>query len=213
MQSPPSWCHLSRLLEQHPSTTAEVESTILALKITYPWIQAPLIILTDGPWLTDKPRYVHKSHIVAQDENYRIAVNNITRTGRDWEEGDEKYLRYLLCYPSGWCATFPSHHEDAWVQYIRHQFPHIENLCPILDDMTWPEEIGLLAGDYGPGFPSYQLLANATTFYFYNFDTGALFRAGNTLEEVYQGLYQRRWWFEPVGNAERWFLEPDSGSE
>ena len=210
---PPSWCHLSRLLERYPETAAEVELTILALKTAYPWIQSPLIILPDGPWLTDKPHYVHKSHIMTQDENYRIAADNIAATGRIWEEEDEKYLRYLLCYPSAWCATTSSHHEDAWVQYIRHQFPHVKNLRPILDDMTWPEEIKLLPGDYGPGFPEYQLLANATTFYFYNFDTDALFRAGNTLEEVYHGLRQRRWSFNPNGTAERWFIEPDCGSE
>ena len=79
--------------------------------------------------------------------------------------------------------------------------------------MTWPEEITLLTGDYGPCFPRSQLLANAKMFYFYDFETDSLFRAGNTLEEVYQGLSQRRWSFNPRGTAERWVLEPDCGSE
>ena len=63
-----------------------------------------------------------------------------------------------------------------------HQYPHIDKLQPILDDMTWPEEIQLLAGDYGPGSPGYLLFANAEAFYFYHFDGDALFRAGNTLK-------------------------------
>src|SRR5438046_692643 len=80
--------------------------------------------------------------------------------------------------------------------------------------MTWPEEVGLLAGDYWTAIPGFLLLANSTTFYIYDFDMDGLFRAGNTLAEVYQGLFQRRWSFSPDDRtAELWFLEPDCGSE
>ena len=108
----PSWCHLN-LLELYPSTSDEVESTIVALKTTYPWIQTPQINLPDGPWPAAKPYYVHKSHIMTEDENYRIAVDNIARTGRILDDEEDKYLQYLLCYPSGWSATSPLHHDDS----------------------------------------------------------------------------------------------------
>ena len=184
----------------------------MALQTTYPWIQTPQINLPDGPWPAAKPYYVHKSHIMTEDENYRITVENIARTGRTLDEEEAKYLRYLLCYPSGWSATSPLHHDDSWVHYIQHRFSHIDKLRPILDDMTWPEEIPLLASDYGPGFPQYLLFANAETFYFYKFDGDGLFRAGNTLKEVYYGLLQRRWAGEDE-TREMWFVEPDNGEE
>ena len=70
----------------------------------------------------------------------------------------------------GWSAISSKHHEDAWVHYVKYRFSHIDNLQPILDDMTWPEEIELLADEYGTGFPNYLLFANPKSFYFYDFD-------------------------------------------
>ena len=210
--SKPSWCHLSNLLELYPSTADEVESTIVALQTTYPWIQTPQINHPDGPWPRAKPYYVHKSHIMTEDENYRMAVDNIARTGRILDNEEDKYLQYLLCYPSGWSATSPLHHDDSWVHCIQYHFPHINNLRPILDDMTWPEEIPLLAGDYGSGSAEFLLFANAETFYFYKFDSDGLFKAGNTLKEVYYGLLQQKWaWDEET--QEMWVVEPDNGEE
>jgi hypothetical protein len=206
--SRPSWCHLSRLLELYPTTINEVESTILALRTTYPWIQTQ-INSPDGPWPAPKPYYVHKSHIITEDENYRMAVDNIALTGRNLGAEEDKYLRFLLCYPSGWSATSPLHHNDSWIHYIRYHYPHINKLQPILDDMTWPEEIPLLAGDHGPGSPAYILFANLETFYIYEFDGNSLFRVGNTLKEVYHGLLERRLDSDEAMS----FLEPDNGED
>jgi hypothetical protein len=218
--SKPTLCHLSKLLEGYPDTEDEVKSTILALQAAYPSIPTLQINAPDGPWPTLKPHYVHKSHILTEEENIRIAVENIARTDRTLDETEMKFLCYILCYPSGWSATSPKHHEDAWVHYIKHRFSHIDNLQPILDDMTWPEEIELLAGDYGTGFPNYLLFANPTSFYFYHFDTDWLLRAGNTLEEVYWGLRQRRWtdkeerrWCGEDYSLEMWEIEPNNEEE
>jgi hypothetical protein len=209
--SKPSWYHLSNLLDSYPSTADEVESTIMALRTAYPWIPTQ-INFPDGPWPKTKPYYVHKSHIITEDENYRISVDNITRTGRILDEEEDKYLRYLLHCPFGWSATSPLHHDDSWVHYIQHRFSHIDNLQPILDDMTWPEEISLFVGDYGSSCPDVLLFANAEAFYFYTFDGDALYRAGNTLKEVYYGIRQRKWTGENE-TGEMWFLEPDNGEE
>src|SRR5208282_4392924 len=98
------------------------------------------------------------------------------------------YATFSLFHQDG-----PLYHEDSWVHYIKHQFSHIENLHPILDDMTWPEEVQLFVDEYGPGYPGYLLFANPTSFYFYVYDGDYLLKAGDTLEEVYWGLRQRRW--------------------
>lgn len=218
--STPLFWQPSKLLEAHSNTENVVESTILALQGAFPSIPPPQINLPDGPWPTAKPRYIHKTHIMTEAENCQLAIENITRAGKTLDESETKFLQYILCYPSGWSATSPNHHEDSWVHYIKHQFSHIENLQPILDDMTWPEEIKRLPEGYGPGFPEYLLLANSESFYFYLFDPECLFRAGNTLEEVYWGLRQRRWvdkdsrrWCGEDDSHEMWDIEADNGEE
>jgi hypothetical protein len=178
----------------------------------YPWIQIPRINFPDGPWPGAKQYSMHMSHIITEDESYRIAVGNITRTGRTLDEKEDKHLQYLLCSPFGWSCTSPLHHDDSRIHYIQHQFSHIDNLRPILDDMTWPDEIPLLAGNYGSGSPGLLLLANAETFYLYDFDRGGLFRAGSTLKAVYYRLRRRKWTGENP-TQEMWFLEPDNGEE
>jgi hypothetical protein len=181
----PKLYHLLQLLEGYPDTKDEVKSTILAIQAAYPSLPALQINAPDGPWPTQKPYYVHKSHIATEEENTEIAIENIARTGRTLDETEMKFLQHLLCYPSGWSATSPKHHEDAWVHYIKHRFSHIDNLQPILDDMTWPGEIEFFPSDYGTGFPNYLLFADTVSFYFYDFGMDWLLRAGNTLKEVY----------------------------
>jgi hypothetical protein len=210
--SKPSLYHLEQLLESYPDTIDEIESTILALQVAYPWMPPPQINAPDGPWPTTKPHYVHKSHIMTEAENIRIAIENIARTGRILDDAEKEFLRYILSFRSGWSAVSPGHHEDSWVHYIKHQFSHIENLHPILDDMTWPEEVKLFVDEYGPGYPGYLLFANTTSFYFYVYDGDYLLKAGNTLEQVYWGLRQRRW----IGlddSEEMWVMELDNGEE
>ena len=141
-----------------------------------------------------------------------MAVDNNTKTGRRLNTSEEEYLRHILYFQSGWSATTPAHHDDSWVHYIKHQFRHIENLHPILDDMTWPEEISLLPPAIFPGGPGELLLANSTMFYFYIYDPEILFRAGSTLEEVYWGLREWKWVYQNPPE-ERWEMESDCGEE
>lgn len=181
----PTLYHLSQLLEGYPDTEDEVKSTTLVLQIAYPTIPTPQIDTPDGPWPTQKPYYIHKSHILTEKENIWIGMEIIARTGRTIDETEQKFLRHLLCYSTGWSASSSKHHEDARVHYIRHRFSHVDSLQSILDDMTWPKEIELLPSDYGTGFPNYLLFANPTSFYFYHFDMDRLLRARNALKEVY----------------------------
>ena len=207
-----TWVGLAELLEHYPATVDEVNSTVLALKLLYPWIPGPHINYPDGPWPSEKPRYVHKTHLTQDHANFRIALDNIAKTSRSLDESEKQYLRSILCFNSGWSATHPSHHEDSWIQCIRHRFPSIENIHPILDDMTWPEEIDRFPSGYGAGGPGYLLLANSTAFYFYYYDTEELLNAGTTLEQVYWGLREQKWRYQNPPKR-RWIVEPDNGEE
>ena len=141
-----------------------------------------------------------------------MAVENIAKTDRIMNPLEKQYLRYILCFNSGWSATAPSHHEDSWMYCINYRFPHIENLKPVLDDMIWPEEIELFPSGYGAGGPGYLLLANLTTFYFYYYETEELLNMGTTLEELYWGLRERKWCYQNPPEK-RCVVEPDNGEE
>ena len=123
----------------------------------------------------------------------KTAVENVKKAGHTLDSNNEKYLRYVLCFFTGWSATSNEHQNDTWIKYIQHRFSHIENLIPILDDMTWPEEISSLPSGYGPGVPVFMLFANKDYFFVYYYEFDELLRAGSTLEEVYSGLHRRKW--------------------
>ena len=62
--------------------------------------------------------------------------------------------------------------------------------------MTWEEEIDLLLHGYGLGGSAYLLLADSAGYYFYDFDTDNLWRAGTSLAEVHLGIREGQWWHE-----------------
>jgi hypothetical protein len=194
------------------STQDEVQAAVEAWQHPFPGIPKPLFIFPGGPWPTLKPHYVHKGHLIEEPENFKMAVDNIEMAGMTVGDSDKEYLRYILCYPSGWGSTHPSHHNDSWVHYVKHRFPQVENLYPVLDDMTWPEEIDKLPDGYGPGEPGYFLLANVTSFYFYYHLTDQLLRAGSSLKEVYLGLLDRKWCYQ-TPSEDQWFSESNNGEE
>jgi hypothetical protein len=206
----PTWRDLCLLLERYPDTARDVEETALALQKLYPWYPGPQINFSDGPWPSEKPYFVQKSHLTKEPENFQLAVANIIKAGHILASSDEEYLRYILCHRFGWSATTPAHHNDSWVQYIRHQYPHIENLYPILDDMTWLEEIEYFPSGLCPADPRCLLLATKTTFYLYHYDPEYLMRAGTTLEEVYWGLREEKWIY---GEPNQWEIESDNGED
>ena len=188
------WNKLWRLLENYPSTADEVESVVRIVRDQFPVLPTPKIIYPGGVWPLDKPHYVHKPHLTDEPESFQIALMNIAKTGKTLNSSEHIFLRYILDAPfMGWSGTLPNHHDDDWMQYLRHRFSP-PDLVPILDDMTWPEEIAVLPPDYGVGGAMFALLANSTDFYFYEFDGDALSKAGMTLEDVYDGMQKRKWW-------------------
>lgn len=208
----PSWFELSNVLADYPSTKRKVDTMVSELRRFHPQVPGPFINYPDGPFPRDKPYQVFRSHFIPESENFELAVENIGLSGRVLNTEDEKYLRYILRSPLGWSSTWKSHHNDAWVKHIQHRFTHIMNLRPILDDLTWPEEIHLFPPGYGPGGPQFMLLANETFFYLYYLELDELLRAGESLREVYIGLQNQRWDIN-LADEERFFREPDNGEE
>src|SRR5947207_14382996 len=73
-------------------------------------------------------------------------------------------------------------------------FLSCQNIHPILDDMTWPQEVGQLSKGYGPGSPTfYSICKRHVFFYIYYYEMDELLKAALTLEEVYSGLRDQRW--------------------
>jgi len=124
------------------------------------------------------------------------------------DSSEQSFLRHLLEDPFGLSATTPAHHNDSWVHYLRHLYmlPH---LVPILDEMTWPEDIQLLPHVYGIGTSQFTLLADSDMFYFFNLDGHALYAAGTTVEVVNWGVGNGGWLsYGPLPNINglRWVI-------
>jgi hypothetical protein len=124
--------------------------------------------------------YTHPSNL------FISAVENIERTGRILDDEDKKYLRWILTWYSGWSATPLTHFDDEGFQFLRYSYADLQ-LEPILDDITFPEEVAWLPDRDQIGEPCFILLASPTRYYIYVLD-GELFDAGATLKEVYEGL-------------------------
>jgi hypothetical protein len=116
---------------------------VAALQTLYPQVPGPFINYPDSPFSEEKPYQVCRSHLINDTQNVQMAVENIKATGRPFDSSDKKYLHYILQSPFGWSATWKSHQNDSWVKHVQYRFPHVKNLQPILDDMTWPEEVHL----------------------------------------------------------------------
>ena len=135
---------------------------------------------------------------------------NIAKTGKTLNFSEHIFLRYVLNAPfMGWSGTLSNHHDDDWMQYLRHRFS-LPDFVPILDDITWPEEIAVLPPDYGLGGAMFALLANSTDFYFDEFDGDALSKAEMTHEDVYDGMQKRKLW-PTIEDA--WEVVKDNGEE
>ena len=203
----PTWVHLNDLLRNWPESASQVDATINALQQLYP-NAPPFMRYPDCAFPSARPYIVFRSHLLSDEDNFQMAKENIESTGRRLDQKtDEKFLKFILEFSFGWAATSKPHRNDAWVKYVRHVFGK-NDLVPILDEMTWPEEIDRLPGDWSPGDPRLILFANRSYFYVYDYELDNLFRAGSTLEEVYNGLAEGKWFY--VTEPENWWpMEPE----
>jgi hypothetical protein len=121
------------------------------------------------------------------------AVSNIERTGRTLNDEERRMLRLVLSYWCGWSATAVEHMNDPCFCYIRHRWSNIQHLEPILDDMTFVEEIRWMPRAVCCERASTLLLASPDRYYVYSVECDTLFDAGSTLKEVYEGLKGIEW--------------------
>ena len=122
VQEPIGWCRLIDLLKQYPSSEREVEEMVKAIQTLYPQIPGPFINYPDGPFPAERPYHVHRTHLIHDEQNFQTAVENIKKTGRALNSTDEKYLRNVLCFFTGWSATSPEHHERCMGQVYSTSF-------------------------------------------------------------------------------------------
>jgi len=83
------WNRLPGLLENYPSTVDEVNSIVHLTPEEYPVLKTPKIIYPGDGWHLDKPFYVHKTHVTKEPENFDLALENISKTGRTLDSSQQ----------------------------------------------------------------------------------------------------------------------------
>ena len=177
------------LLETQEETSDPVNLALKELNLFPPQIQ----IIPKDVWPKDSAnRICIQTHLKS---TFADAVALLQGTGRDLSSSDERYLRLLLTHDCGWSATYPEHMTDHWVKFFNIRYPQLKEMVPILDSMTYREELS----EFPMGFlferPRFFLLATFDCFYIFDATDGedGLRIAGKTLEEVYTGLRDWRW--------------------
>ena len=114
------------------------------------------------------------------------ALDNI---GIPLPEREEMFLQYLIQHPWGWSATPKQHRNASGFRYLSKLYPEVQGLRPVLDNVVWPED-----AQYFPPTLDIDccytliLFTSESGYYFYKMDDWAMWHAGNTLEEVFEGL-------------------------
>jgi hypothetical protein len=189
--------HIRGLLKKHSAKLPEVCAAIKARLDEY--TRPAMKIIESEIWDAHLEGYPHgypvvKTHLKSDfgDSEFSDAVSNTTEVNEQvLSAADEKYLRFILTHSSGRSPTSPEHANDAWVKYLRAKYSLI-GLMPILDSVMYTEELV----DFPPG-PSLFLLATRESYYVYEFNPNegsGSFIAGKTLEEVYSGLKECRYY-------------------
>jgi hypothetical protein len=138
------------------------------------------------------------------------AVRNIEKTGRSLSNDEKEQLRKITFHWCGWSATDMGHEDDTWMQFLRHIYPDLDGLQPVLDSLIWPNEIIRYPMGYPPRPPWLFLLATKIEYYIYNYQDAAMFKAGSILTEVIDGLRKKRWVESPVWEEVPWATEEES---
>jgi hypothetical protein len=181
---------IRKLLKTHDDTSETITSAVNDLKSLSPspWVE----IVAKDVWPRENTCISVKTHLKSTFDD---AVNRLKATGRVPSSNDMKYLHLLLTHICGWSATYSIHLGDPFVKFFRLQYPQLTGLVPILDSMTYPEELKDFPEGYRLRGPWFFLLATPNCYYVYDVTDGeeALFVAGESLEEVYVGLRDWRW--------------------
>ena len=202
--------HIEQLIQSDDDTA--ITSALTDPRSLAP--RPPVQVIPKGAWPNEPTSLVSiQTHLKSSFDD---AVKLLKATGRELSVVDESYLRLLLTHPCGWSATYPDHADDSWVKFFHIRYPQLEGLVPILDSMTYREELADFPEDYYLPEPRFCLLATADRFFIWDasdWGQDGLFVAGNTLEEVYNSLKDWRWaessedpW--EMAGEEREYLDP-----
>jgi hypothetical protein len=201
--------HLTYLLEAEDQISSSISSALDELRSLFPQIRVQLI--PKGVWPNEPNCHVSiQTHLKSTLED---AIKLLTPTGRHLSASDEEYLQRLLTHVCGWSATYLEHNDDSWVTFFHARYPQLEGLVPILDSMTYPEELVDFPDDYPFPEPRFFLLATSDRYFIYDASDWAddrLFFAGETLKEVYNGLKDWRWAYS-YGNG--WDVVEEEGDK
>ena len=127
------------------------------------------------------------------------AISNVeTITERKLNDEEREQLRKISFHWCSWSPTAPDHRNDSWVRYLRYAYPELKGLQPILDPLTWSDEIAVYPIGYVPIPPVLFLLATSRKFYVYNYQDDTMFFAGETLAGVLDGLMEERYIEQPM---------------
>jgi hypothetical protein len=182
--------HIKKLIQTDDDTA--IASALNDLRSWSP--RPPVQVIPKGVWPNESTSLDSiQTHLKSSFDD---AVNLLKATGRELSVVDESYLRLLLTHTCGWSATYPDHADDSWVKFFHIRLPQLEGLAPILDSMTYREELPDFPEDYYLPEPRFCLLATSDRFFIWDasdWGQDGLFIAGATLEEVYNGLKDWRW--------------------
>ena len=199
--------HIKHLLRTQDETSDAVTSALKELRSWSPL--PPVQVIPKGVW--PKEPNCHVSVQTHLKSTFADAVNLLKATGRDLSAVDEKYLRLLLTHNCGWSATYPDHMDDSWVKFFHIRYPQLEGLMPILDSMTYQEELIDFPDDYNFREPRFFLFATSDRYFIWDasdWGQDGLFLAGDTLEDVYTGLKDWRW---AESSKDMWDMVEDGG--
>ena len=181
--------YLKALLKTEEENSHAVNLTLKELNLFTPRVQ----IIPKGVWPKESTNRISiQTHLKSTFED---AVRLLQGTGRNLSSSDEKYLHLLLTHACGWSATYPEHMFDDWVKFFNLRYSQLKGLVPILDSLTYREELSDFPLKFLFQRPQFFLLATPDCYYIFDAIDGedGLQIAGKTLEEVYTGLKEWRW--------------------
>jgi len=199
--------HIKTLLSTHDETSDAVTSALEELRFWYHL--PPIQVIPKGVWPNEPNCYVSiQTHLKS---TFADAINLLKATGRDLSVSDKKYLHLLLTHVCGWSATYPDHMNDSWIKFFHIRYPQLEGLMPSLDSMTYQEELIDFPEDHNFREPRFFLLATFDQYFIWDasdWGQDGLFLAGDTLEDVYDGLKNWRW---AESSEDMWPMVEDGG--
>ena len=96
------------------------------------------------------------------------------------------------------------HRNTSGFRYLQKLYPQLHSLRPILDNGIWPEEAQYFPWILRPKLPFRIILTSDSGYYFHRMDKAVLYQAGNTLEEVFEGLKYCKYLGPAEPNNDEW---------